>query len=106
MNTKIILLICVVGCIGCSQMVWYQESKSFEELQQDFRECKYDAVKYGYVPIQYNAYSAPGASGAAAGIEQAFREMNIISECMKSKGYRLVPKSYIEKMGGKIEKLE
>ncbi|MCR4321911.1 MAG: hypothetical protein NUV74_16445 [Candidatus Brocadiaceae bacterium] len=28
---KIILLICVVGCIGFSQMVWYQESKSFEE---------------------------------------------------------------------------
>lgn len=80
-------------------MVWYQEGRTYEEAQKDFQECKYDAVKYGYVPIQYNAYpSAPGA----AGLEQGLRQNEIMTECMKSKGYHLVPRSNLEKMGVKI----
>lgn len=105
MRKILVAVLIIIASTGCaSQMVWYQEGKSFTEAENDFHDCKYDAVKYGYVPIQYNAYSAPGASGLAAGLEEGLRQNEIMKECMKSKGYRLVPRRNLEQMGVQIGK--
>lgn len=81
----------VTGC--ASQMVWYQDGKTFAEADRDLRECKFEAVKHGYV--QASPFGDPIASGAAAGVEQAFRQNDIMRSCMNAKGYRLVSRNQI-----------
>jgi membrane-associated protease RseP (regulator of RpoE activity) len=81
---------CVLVLSGCaSSSVWYQEGKLDSEAERDLRDCKYDAVKHGYV--QPSPYGDPIASGIAAGISQSFRQNDIIIACMEAKGYRRIP---------------
>ena len=92
-------LVLFTGC--ASQMVWYQEGKSLSECEQAWKECRFEAVKHGYV--QASPFGDPIASGAVAGVKQAFRENDIMRACMDAKGYRLLPKSQVEQMGGQVK---
>ena len=88
---------------GCAtNMVWYQDGKSLADAESDWRVCKFEATKHGYV--QASPFGDPIASGASAGIEQAFRQNDIMKACMESKGYRLIHKSQVEQMGGTVQR--
>lgn len=80
---------------GCaSQGVWFQESKSLSECMQDIKDCKFEAIKSGYV----------NSNNDSLGVETAFRRIEIIKACMETKGYRLISRSEAEKLGCQISK--
>lgn len=82
---------------GCaSQGVWYQESKSLAECQQDYKDCEYDTVKHGYASLKDDP----------SGIETVFRRLEILKACMQSKGYRLISRSEAEEMGVQVQNLK
>jgi hypothetical protein len=84
----LLLALSSIFMISCaSNMAWYNPQRTIAHADQDFRECKYDAAKYGYVPMHWGG--DPIAMGIADGIEQAMRTNSIIKECMESKGYTL-----------------
>jgi len=85
-----------------SNMAWYSPSRTLPQAEQDFRECKYDAAKYGYVPNQYFGLGDPVAAGITAGIEQAMRTNGVIRSCMESKGYTLQNIRSIQRTGGAV----
>ncbi|MEO7299120.1 MAG: hypothetical protein ABI042_11165 [Verrucomicrobiota bacterium] len=101
----------LAGCVSPgSRGVWYQEGRTDAQIEADFHACQYDVKKYGYVPPQNSSYTGglggAAGSGAADGItrafEQADRKNEIISACMKSKGYRLISRKEVEAMGGTV----
>jgi hypothetical protein len=71
----------MVGC--ASNKAYYNPKKTHDEAQRDWNDCRYDATKFGYVPMW-------GATGVGPGVEQAIRENDIMKQCMDSKGYYLV----------------
>jgi hypothetical protein len=74
----LVLLAVLMGCTaGCSTSYWYQESKTFDECYQDHRAC------YEQLEVLTNQ------------TELGSREMKIIADCMKSKGYRLKAESHL-----------
>jgi hypothetical protein len=76
------LALVVAGLLmaGCaSNMAYYNPKKSNDEAQKDWNECRYDATKFGYVPMW--------GTGVGPGIEQALREREVFARCMDSKGY-------------------
>ena len=81
-------ILAVLSLCGCAKKQWYKDGVTLSEMQRDFRECQYDAKKYSFVPFQ--GYGDIGV-GIVSGLQQSMREMQIMEECMKSKGYRLVP---------------
>ena len=103
MEKLIAVLISAVSLIGCaSNMAWYNPSRTLPQAEQDFRECKYDAAKYGYVPNQYFGLGDPVAAGITAGIEQAMRTNEVIRSCMESKGYTLQNIQSIQRTGATV----
>jgi hypothetical protein len=67
-----VLLGLSAGCASTTKY-WYQEGKTFEQCYEDHRVCYEELVRL----------SAPSSFGD--------HELNFIEDCMKSKGYRLVP---------------
>ena len=67
-----LLLGMICFAAGCSTKYWYQEDKTFEQCYSDHRAC-YDKLETLSNPTQLGK-----------------REMKIIEDCMKSKGYRLI----------------
>jgi hypothetical protein len=74
----IALLSVVICCTaGCSTSYWYQEGKTFDECYQDHGAC------YEQLEILTDQTGFGN------------REMKIIADCMKSKGYRLKAESHL-----------
>jgi hypothetical protein len=67
------LWIMAVSCSGCARY-WYQEGKTFEQCKQDQSDCLAELKKRS------------DFRGGSADYEFKF-----MAECMKQKGYRLVP---------------
>lgn len=73
-----VLLAVLIACTaGCSTSYWYQEGKTFDECYEDHRAC------YKQLEILTDQ------------TELGNREMKIIADCMKSKGYRLKAESHL-----------
>ncbi len=68
----VFLLGCAAGCASTTKY-WYQEGKTFEQCYEDHRLCYEELARL----------SAPSSFGD--------RELKFIEDCMKNKGYRLVP---------------
>ena len=81
---KILAIIGLCAALGgCSRRVWYRPGAGPEDFASDRAACKYEALKFGFVPI------GP-AGGFAAGIEQGLRQNEIFNGCMEGKGWRFV----------------
>jgi tetratricopeptide (TPR) repeat protein len=81
-----IVLLLITFCSGCASRVWVNPSKNDAEAQKDFRECKYDSEKGSYTP--YSNVMSP----ISAGLQEGFQSVSLLSNCMESRGYRLVDK--------------
>lgn len=69
----IALLLAMISLVtGCSTKYWYQEGKTFEQCYNNHRAC------YGQLETLSNQ------------TQFGKRELKIINDCMKSKGYRLI----------------
>jgi hypothetical protein len=79
--TKLLVACVLVNTIGCAKKVWVNPNVTSDKANQDMADCKYDSVKYGHVNMW--------GTGVGAGIEQGLREVEIISTCMSTKGYKL-----------------
>ena len=66
------LLVMICFTAGCSTKYWYQEGKTFDECYDDHRACYEELTRL----------STPTGFGE--------REMKIVADCMKSRGYRPV----------------
>jgi len=69
------ILVCCTA--GCSTSYWYQEGKTFDQCYEDHRAC-------------YEELAA-----LTTQTEFGDRELKIIADCMKSKGYRLKAESHL-----------
>lgn len=84
----VLLLVCLLAFSGCaSDRVWVNNSKTNKEAQKDFRECKYDSEKNSFVPY------GDGRSPISAGLQEGFQSVNLMAECMRSRGYSLVDRN-------------
>ena len=91
MKKLAVLLLSLFVLSGCAnQSVWVNPSKNDAEAQKDFRECKYDSGKSSFVP--YSNVTSP----ISAGIQEGFQSANLLSECMRSRGYNLVNRQSFE----------
>ncbi|UCD52977.1 MAG: hypothetical protein JSW27_10125 [Phycisphaerales bacterium] len=74
----VVLLPVVIGyAAGCSTSYWYQEGKTFDECYEDHRACYKELAEL------------------TTQTEFGDRELKIIDDCMKSKGYRLKAESHL-----------
>jgi hypothetical protein len=79
--TNLLVVYILFNITGCANKVWVNPNVTSDKANQDMADCKYDSVKYGHVNMW--------GTGVGAGIEQGLREVEIISTCMSTKGYRL-----------------
>ena len=79
-----LVLACIFCCSGCANnRVWVNSSKTSEQGQKDFSECKYDSEKSSFVP--YSKVTSP----ISAGIQEGFQNVRLMSSCMESRGYHV-----------------
>lgn len=78
---SIVVAAALLALTGCASNTILTRNGSIIGLQNDLRECEYDAVKYGAV----NDSSMRTAIGA--GIEEGLRRREVKLACMKSKGW-------------------
>jgi len=72
-----LLLLMLCCCTGCGMKYWYQEEKTFDECYEDHRAC----------------YEELAELSELTGFGD--RELDIIEDCMKRKGYRPVSWSHL-----------
>ena len=84
---RLMALILSMALVGCAtNKAYYNPKKTHDEAQKDWNDCRYDAKKYGFVPMW-------GSTGVGPGVEQAMRENELFKMCMEGKGYYLVDRS-------------
>jgi len=67
-----LLLVILCCCSGCGMDYWYQEGRTFDECYEDHRACYEELAELS----ELNGFGD--------------RELDIIEDCMKRKGYRSV----------------
>ena len=78
-----VAIICLFVLGGCaSNKAFYNPNRSDTEARVDWEGCRYEAQKYGFVPMY--------GSGIGPGIEQALRQRELMVSCMGIKGYSVV----------------
>ena len=70
-----VLLIAACLTSGCATEYWYQKGKTFEECYADHRACCQELERL------------------TDQTQLGDRELKIIEDCMRSRGYRVVPES-------------
>ena len=68
----VLLLAVACFCAGCGTKYWYQIGKTFDECYADHRTC-YEELETLTTQTQFGK-----------------RELKIINDCMRRKGYRLI----------------
>jgi hypothetical protein len=98
-SLAVALAVCLLS--GCATKYWYRSGVSAEQSQRDLAEAQAEGVKFGYVSHDagFGMGSAIG-TGIGDGIETAARRNEIISACMRAKGYQLLSKSELDAVGG------
>lgn len=85
---KLLLVCSSLFLFGCGTAL-YKPGATQQDFDKDMAECQYDATKYGAVNSRYHGggYGAALGSGIASGMEQGMRQNEIISQCMRLKGW-------------------
>lgn len=85
---RLMAIACAISILvgsGCaSRNVWVRDNTDGAQAQKDFNECKYDSNKSSFVPY------GDGRSPISAGFQEGFQGANLMSQCMRAKGYYLV----------------
>jgi hypothetical protein len=79
MKQLLVALLLLVACstIGCAPKYWYQEGKTFSECYADHLAC-YRQLETLTTQTQFGS-----------------RELKILEDCMRSKGYHLISESHL-----------
>ena len=99
MQRAIVALAIILLLSGCvSNKVWYNPEKSSAEAERDLRECRYEAEKYS------TGAGAGYSSPVGSGLDIAFKQLELIRQCMELRGYQRVRIQDLPP-GSKVERL-
>ncbi|WP_129125908.1 tetratricopeptide repeat protein [Geomonas oryzae] len=97
-NISLLVLACFI-LSGCANNVWFRDNTSAEQGRKDFNECKYDSNKSSFVPF------GDGRSPISAGIQEGFQSADLMSQCMRARGYYLVNRYELQEKRNRNKKL-
>ena len=75
--------------VGYTEEAWDKKGGTRAEKQRDYKECEYEAVKYGYVP-ERNTGLRKENDEVFTEIDRLVRKFEIINKCLESRGYQRV----------------
>jgi hypothetical protein len=93
-RTILILLFGLLVAACAAQYRWYKEGAAKAEVDAAREDCKAEARAYGFLDASQRSARVPTARGeryTSITVTTATREADIFNECMRAKGFALVP---------------
>jgi hypothetical protein len=94
MRTILILLLGLLVAACAVQYRWYKEGAAKAEVDAAREECRTESRSYGFLDFPQRSTRVPTARGerySSMTVTAATREADIFNDCMRAKGFILVP---------------